>query len=167
MFKNIPKIGYIFDGSFVTVTDILRRVAPIEESVNDLAIEYYEIQSGEQPEDVAFKIYGDPKLYWTILLVNNIIDPYNEWYLTDTVLEEQADKKYGIGNRDDPHMWVLSDNPNISVDYDSAKLAAGDIKQVSHIEYEQMANQDRQNIKVVSNRFIRDFVNEYYQLMNE
>ena len=30
MFKKMPKLGYIFEGSFVNVTDILRRVAPVE-----------------------------------------------------------------------------------------------------------------------------------------
>jgi hypothetical protein len=167
MFKNIPKIGYIFNGSFVTVTDILRRVAPIAEAKNDLIVEYYEIQSGEQPEDVAYKVYGDAKLYWTVLLINEIIDPYNGWYMSDEVLREFVDQKYGVGNSGNTHHWILPERPDIFVEYDRDKLAAGEIFEVSHLEHEEIENDNRQNIKLVSNKYIRDFVNEYYQLMND
>lgn len=167
MFKKMPKLGYIFEGSFVNVTDILRRVAPVEENLNDLILEYYEIQSGEQPEDVAYKIYGDPKLYWTILLVNNIVDPYNEWYMSDKVLQEYVDQKYGVGNSSNTHHWVLPERPDICVEYNSAKLAAGEIEEVSHLRHEEIENDGKQNIKIVAKRYIVDFINEYNQLMNQ
>jgi hypothetical protein len=167
MFKKMPKLGYIFNGSFVTVTDILRRVAPVDENLNDLILEYYEIQSGEQPEDVAYKIYGDPKLYWTILLVNNIVDPYNEWYMSDEVLREFVDQKYGVGNSANTHHWILPERPEICVEYDRAKLANGEIEEVSHLRHEEIENDNRQNIKIVSKRYILDFVNEFNQLMNQ
>ena len=167
MFKNIPKIGYIFNGSFVTVTDILRRVTPIAEAKNDLIVEYYEIQSGEQPEDVAYKVYGDAKLHWTILLVNEIVDPYNGWYMSDEVLTEYVEQKYGAGNSGNTHHWILPERPEICVEYNRDKLAAGEILEVSHLEHEEIENDARQNIKLVSNKYIRDFVNEYYQLMND
>ena len=161
MFKDFPNLGYISDNSVVTVKDIFRRVSIVSENINSFDIEYYTIQDGEQPEDVAYKLYDDPKLYWTILLANNIIDPYNEWFISTEVLEQYTIEKYGANSLDDIHHWVLPERPEICVEYDSARLAAGEIVPITNLEHEEILNDNRQNIQVVSKNRIQDFVKEF------
>lgn len=166
MFERMPKLGYIVDKRVITMTDIFRRVAPIVEATNQFTLEHYTILDGEWPEDVAYKLYGDPKLYWTVLLVNNILDPYNDWFVPSEVLEEFTKEKYGDGQVDAHHHWVLPERKTVCVEYDAAKLAAGEIIQISNKEHEEILNDARQFIKVVAPDQIRDFVKDFEQKIN-
>jgi hypothetical protein len=166
MFEKMPNLGYIIDKRVVTVKDIFRRVAVLGEAINDYQLEHYTIQDGEWPEDVAYKLYGDPKLYWTILLVNNIIDPYNDWFVPSEVLEEFTAEKYGAEQVDSAHHWVLPDRPEVCVEYDAAKLANGEIIQISNKEHEELLNDTRQFIRVVRSDNIKDFVKDFEQKIN-
>jgi len=47
-------------------------------------IVHYVLQSGDTPENLAYRYYGDPKLSWIILLANDIKDVYSEWPQHDT-----------------------------------------------------------------------------------
>ena len=161
MFKFFPNLGYIEGKRIVTVADIFRRVSIVEENLNSYNLEYYTILDGEQPEDVAYKLYGDPELHWTVLLVNNIVDPYNDWYLTTEVLEEFVKQKYGADFLDTHHHWVLPERPEICVEYDRTKLANGEIIAVTNKEHEEILNDGRQEIRVVNPNQIQDFVKEY------
>lgn len=165
MFNKYPTLGYISDGRIVNVVDIFRRVAVIQESLNNYNIEYYTIQDGEQPEDVAYKLYGNGKLGWTILIVNNILDPYNEWYLSGEILEDYVVRKYGANFLNTHHHWVLPERPEICVEYNAAKLASGEIVPVTNYEHEVILNDGRREIKVISPNNIRDFVKEFENLI--
>jgi|1_EtaG_2_1085319.scaffolds.fasta_scaffold00873_15 hypothetical protein len=84
-FRSLPKFEYNFPkGSTGSISsemaDIFRRVTFTKKTKDDLRnfIEYV-IGDGETPDDVAFKIYGDAKWFWLVLLSNNIIDVENEW----------------------------------------------------------------------------------------
>lgn len=167
MFRNFPQIGYVLDNTIVVATDIFRRIKLSSLAENELLLVDYTIEAGQRPEDVADVLYDDPKLYWTILLVNDIIDPYNEWYFSPDQLEALVEDKYGAGNSGNTHHWITLDNPLVCVQYDSAKLAAGEIKEVSHLEHEQYENDARQDISVVNPKFIQDFLTEFNRLINE
>lgn len=169
MFERMPNLGYVVDGRIVTVKDIFRRVAPIADALNTTNIyniEHYTILDGEWAEDVAYKLYGDPKLYWTILIVNNILDPYNDWFLPSEVLEESTKEKYGSDQLDTHHHWVLPERPDVCVEYNAAKLAAGEIIPVTNFEHEEILNNNRQFIRVISSNSIKDFVKDYEQKIN-
>lgn len=165
MFKDFPTLGYISDNTVVTVRDIFRRVSIIEANLNNYNLEYYTILDGEQPEDVAYKLYGDAKLYWTIMLANNIIDPYNDWYVSSEVLEEYTKQKYGEDFLNVHHHWILPERPEVCVEYDRDKLASGEILPVTNLEHEVILNDARQEIQVVSKTDIRDFVKEFRNLI--
>ena len=166
MFERMPNFGYVVDKKIVTVKDIFRRIAPITEATNQYNLEYYIIKDGEWAEDVAYKLYGDPKLYWTILLVNNILDPYNDWFLPAEVLEESTKVKYGENELNTHHHWILPDRPEVCVEYNAAKLAAGEIIAVTNFEHEEILNNNRQQIKVVRPESIKDFVKDFEQKIN-
>lgn len=57
--------------------------------------EYYNIEDGERPEEVARKVYQDPELDWVVLIANNIINVNEDWPLSSAQLPEYLLKKYG------------------------------------------------------------------------
>jgi hypothetical protein len=167
MFKNFPQFGYALDSRLIVATDIFRRVALSDIAINELLLTKYTIEAGQKPEDVADILYDDPKLYWVVLLVNNIIDPYNEWYFTPEQIRSLVEDKYGVGNSGNTHHYIVADNPLVCVQYDAQKLASGEIKEISHLEHEQLENDARQNISVINPRYIQDFLTEFNRLANE
>tara|TARA_R100001082_G_C4354830_1_gene156336 strand:+ start:543 stop:1241 length:699 start_codon:yes stop_codon:yes gene_type:complete len=64
----------------------------------------YTVTPGETVEEVAYKKYNDSKWYWTILLMNNIIDISREWPLSSNELEDYMNSKYGSAI-DNPRHW--------------------------------------------------------------
>lgn len=165
MFNKFPTLGYVSDKRIVTVTDIFRRAAIVNANINNYNIDYYTILDGEQPEDVAHKLYGDGKLGWTILLANDIIDPYNDWYVSSDVLEDYTKLKYGENFLNVHHHWVLPERPEVCVEYDADKLASGEILPITNLEHEEILNDNRREIRVVSPNNIRDFVKEFENLI--
>lgn len=98
-FSKFPVLQYpVRDGSsfrYALVTNILRRVA-LTDTVKSLdgAFLEYSIKDGERPEHIAERIYGDPSYHWLVLLTNDIIDPYHDWYVSERVMEQYIQKKY-------------------------------------------------------------------------
>jgi len=97
-FAELPEILYRdFDdrSKYKIVKNFFRRVRT-KDDINSLLTftTSYEIQDGETPEMVAYRFYEDPKLYWVILLVNNIINIRDEWPLSTQELSESVFEKY-------------------------------------------------------------------------
>ena len=55
----------------------------------------YIVKNGERPDQIAYNTYGSEKYYWIILQVNDIVDYYNEWPLSQMELEKYITEKYG------------------------------------------------------------------------
>ena len=58
----------------------------------------YEIQSGDRPDTVADKFYGDSNYAWLILLYNEIDDPIFGWPLFNIDFDNYIKGKYGSGD---------------------------------------------------------------------
>ena len=89
-FRKFPKINYDFKGASASgspqrfpeleVVDIFRRIAFTDKTLKDTSnFENYLVREGEKPDDVSYKFYGSPDLWWLVLLSNNILDIENEW----------------------------------------------------------------------------------------
>jgi hypothetical protein len=99
-FKNFPVFSYPYKFGDETKTilarNIVRRVALSEETKKSYgAFVEYHVKDGERPEHIADRVYGNPEDHWIILLCNEIIDPYHDWYKSSTAMEEYISKKYG------------------------------------------------------------------------
>ena len=70
----------------------------------------YKIQNGERPDQISYKFYGDEQFYWIILQVNEIIDYYQQWPLSETELGEFVNKKYGgaVGSKKIHHYETVA-----------------------------------------------------------
>ena len=90
-FSKFPKIDY----SNNLVVDITRRVVLTNKfSTNPYSFYPYDITSEERPDQFSFRYYNDQFQSWLLYITNNITDPYYEWYLTESQLEDLIEKKY-------------------------------------------------------------------------
>lgn len=173
-FNSFPTLRGKFLGEYKTVTDIFRRVgnkAPIKNIVN---LETTDIQEGETPELLAYKIYGKEDYHWTLLVVNNIVDPRTEWPMKERDLIKYCVSKYGEDNIYEVHHYRTTNSrvdvgvpAGLIVEYDSVELVNGNIEPVTNLEYEQQLNDKKRTIKYVPNKFISQFVREFMKLIRE
>ena len=176
-FSHFPTIQYNSGGvsskikTNIPVTDITKRFK-ITQLLNGAEAYYYdyEIQSGDRPDTIAYKLYGSAKLDWIVLLVNEIHDRYYEWALTDDEFVEFINKQYGsVGTAQNTvHHYeqiiqaqqTLSDGTivqerTVNVDettYNS--LTPTSRRLVSVYDQEQKTNESRRRIKLVDKQFV-------------
>ena len=88
-FSNYPKIAYDITGTnntnpdFTVAVNLMVRNKIRDAVESDITIFYpYVVPEGMRPDVLAYQYYGDTQYTWSILLVNNIIDPYWEWPLS-------------------------------------------------------------------------------------
>lgn len=95
-FKAFPYINYQFSDDEIKIyKDISRRPSAVDDITKYYGnLESYTIDEGETPELLANRIYGDPSLHWTILLVNNIMNVYTDWPLDEKVLLASLREQY-------------------------------------------------------------------------
>lgn len=67
----------------------------------------FTIVGSPRPEQLAYKLYGDPNYEWVLLLVNGVIDPWHGWIRPDDVVRAYAEKKYkNFGGVNGVHHYV-------------------------------------------------------------
>ena len=96
-FEMFPSVFYDMkgDGQYTLVKDLMSRVklvASVKENI--LNFDYYDVKDGETPEMIAQKYYGDVNLHWTIFIVNDIIDYYEDWPMSVQKFEQFIFDKY-------------------------------------------------------------------------
>ena len=156
-FSKFPKVSYMGKD----VTDITVRLNFIQKIKDNVSLfQHYNIQNNEKPEDVAYKLYGDPALYWVILYINDIIDPYYDWLLSDKRLYEYVVNKYGVENVSEIH------HTETTAAHD---LGAGTIVNaseqfsipVSNLTYEDTLNESKRKIKILRREYLQQVLSEY------
>jgi hypothetical protein len=95
-FSKFPKLIYTKDNVSSVVTNLLTRLQTVKGVIDNSALYYsYSLKDGDTPEIVASKYYGDAELHWSILLFNNIIDPYYDWPMGYQQFVDFLNDKYG------------------------------------------------------------------------
>jgi hypothetical protein len=101
-FRYFPKTLYSFElnsQNALSVTNIFARFKFNSQVLNNAYAMYkYQIVSGDTPEIVAYKQYGDPTYHWVICLTNNLLDPVFDLPLSQDELERKIVKQYGYAN---------------------------------------------------------------------
>ncbi len=130
----------------------------------------YDVPDGERPEDIAFKLYGDPELHWVILMTNNITDRYYQWPLTQPQFQEHLKDKYGSGNEDAVHHYEITQTsgPTSSRDYSHMVECNSDEDNpsiISNRDYEQRKQDEYRQIRLLNKKFLDTFVEEFDNLI--
>ena len=170
-FDMIPKIYYDSKANdkYDLLTNLMTRVKLRTDIKNDIFdYDYYDVIDGETPEIIAHKYYGNPELHWTILIANDIVDYYRDWPMTTQRFEEYVKDKYT--NPQDVHHYEISQTSgdttktiNVGLnntDYESASV-------ISNYIYEQRLQDDKRQIRLIGQRFIKQFVDEFRSKIDE
>lgn len=163
-FKNFPTLLYPFyiNGQVVgkVVKDITLNVRVIKSVLANITLyDEYLMQDGDTPEIIAEKMYKDPNLHWTIMLVNDRYDYINDFPVPDSILEQVVLEKYGAGNRNAIH------NLYGRLHYEDAfgnivDSSAAFAVPVTNYDYESRLNEEKRSIKLISPDLIHVFVTD-------
>jgi hypothetical protein len=172
-FKYFPRINYNADGLTRSVVNISTAFLLKRYHVDDVFLfQRYIVQDGETPESVSEKLYKTPKYYWTILIVNNIVDPMTEWLMDSTTLEKFVEAKYPDGMTGIHHFYDTAID-RICDDVDDARLRPligtpnfpSEIMPITNYQYELEQNEKRREIIVVNPRAVSRFADEYQRML--
>lgn len=160
-FKQLPYTQYQIGGVRKLVTNILTRIAVSSEIRDNVFIyEEYTVRDGETPESVAFDFYGSTQYHWVIMVINDIVYPWNDWALSTTTLNKIAREKYGNDEEIyDPHHYL--DSNGFITNQTSGTYP------VSNLQYEIEENDKKRNIKILSPQLISLFVKDFRALIKQ
>ena len=94
-FSNFPKTFYSFGDGKVALTQNLTTYAEVVDEIKNNGAFYtkYHIVTGERPDQVAFKLYKDADLYWTLFLINDNLREKG-WPLDQSEVLDKAKKDF-------------------------------------------------------------------------
>lgn len=157
--KMMQKLEY----NGVSVVDITHRLALI-----DWAAEYgsylypQKISSDMTPEKVSYSAYGTMEYWWLVCAVNNVVDPFYDWIMTDSEVMQYALKIHGEDGINDIHHWLDSDG--LAYPEDSPE---NDRVPVTHIEHMMEMNEDKREIMLVRKDFVTKIEKEFKEIMKK
>ena len=164
-FENFPLYQYdVSDTETKTlITDIVRRVnLKSNVKANTLVFDTYDVRDGEQPDTVAFRYYGDTKLHWIIVTVNNITSRY-DWPLDQVALSQFVNDKYSNPNATHHHEINATSGDTtrkLIVSSDTSGATA-----VTNYEHEQTLNDNKRRIRLLDRVYVAQFRKEFEQLI--
>lgn len=165
-FKAHGTIPYNMFGNEYEMTDLTKSTLTIDKTLSSLISVSV---NSRTPEEMADDIYGNPKLYWTILLVNNIIDPFIDWHMPDDQLEEYCKRIYG----DDMlkiRYFINTITREIFADESATRyyymmdnniVLPEDIEYVRNYDYEILKNENKKTVSVIPKEYIARFVEDF------
>lgn len=172
-FSQFPVLQYDMkaNGNTKLVPDIFRKIV-LKNKYKDnfVLLDSYDVEPGEKPEDVAFKVYGDATLHWLVLSINSMMNRYHDWPKSYQAFETYMNDKYT--NADGIHHYekVQSSGPQTSTDYshliecESTDVGA---QIVSNREYEDREQEKKRQIKLLSPGVLPALLEEFQTLISQ
>ena len=175
-FSNLSQGYYDIkgDGNLKLLTDLFTRVK-IRDKAFDVATLYdkYDVVSGEKPEDVAYRHFGNSQYHWVILLTNNITDRYYGWPLSEQEFEEYINNKYDNAEAVHHYEKVQSSGRTTGqgpADYSHLiECQSTDVgaQSISNREYEDRLQDEKRQIKLLDPAYLQIFLEEFEKLTSE
>ena len=202
-FRELPELDYqsflkdsISSQSYLRVKNLFRRNKLRDDLKGVFTIfGKYEIKDGARPDTVAEEFYGDVELDWVVLLTAGILNPRDEWPLSNYNLNKYANNLYGNQINDIHHYEtkevrdsagklilpakkVVPGTFKIQY-YDSGQLYTNDstilgenviriqnpVVGVSNFEYESLKNDEKSSIYLLRPSYLQQFLNDMRDLM--
>lgn len=165
-FEKLPFVPYPINGTYRVLRDITLNIRFKKEIIENTNIyAEYDIEENETPEIIAEKLYGDPNLYWVIMLFNQRYDYVEDFPMTEWALTEYIQRKYGVGNEYEQH--ILRGQPHFEtpegwvVDGDHPRA-----RRVTNHDYEFRLNESKRRIKIIDPSLISQIVTELEDIYN-
>ena len=161
-------------------TFILAKSEIVSQYLNNYNTFYnYTIKDGERADIVAYKEYDDSSLDWIIYVINNVIDPYYDWYMTYDNFVAYLESKYKMAAyrlTAVPHHYYYaglpSDLPEVIASYNYTMTPENYINlnsppgwnKVSIWDYENQINENKREIKLLKSYYIDTFQQQFKNL---
>jgi len=188
-FKHFPNIKYAVSANkagqanYIDIKDYFHLLRVRDDIfTNDTLYYDYVIRDGQRPDQVSYDEYGDEQYYWLILQVNDIVDYYNEWPLSNYEFERFILRKYKSYEKAGETKFYRSlptyDSENNLVypggvvvdeffgysypDYPGSSVFRNVInkKSVSNMDYERELNEEKMHIRLIQKKYLGDIMRE-------
>lgn len=170
-FKNFPLVQY---GEH-TVRNIILKGKIGKDLIQSYDAYYpYTIKTGESPTSLSYDYYGSVEYVWLIFLVNDIVDPYYDWPMDDSIFNQYITNKYGsIVDAMNLAAGSYYRNPNYS--YWMTKTTYMNISSsertgwtvVSNYDYEVYKNEEKRKIKLLDRSIAVDVAFEMEKILKK
>jgi hypothetical protein len=175
-FEKFPNMIYDVknNGNYKLLPDILKRVKQRNAiKSGQFIFDTYDVRNGEKPEDIAYKWFGDAQLHWVILMTNDVTDRYYGWPMNDAQFEEFIADKYS--NPDGIHHYEVTKDSGRTTgqgpnDYSHLVEVNSDTDNaisISNREYEERIQDKNRSIRLLNQRFLSDFIEEFDKLIKQ
>jgi len=175
-FEKFPNMVYDVknNGNYKLLPDILKRVKQRNAiKSGQFIFDTYDVKNGEKPEDIAYKWFGDAQLHWVILMTNDVTDRYYQWPMNDAQFEEFIADKYS--NPDAVHHYEVTKDSGRTTgqgpnDYSHLVEVNSDTDNaisISNREYEERIQDKNRSIRLLNQRFLSDFIEEFDKLIKQ
>ena len=164
MFDNYETLLYPFKIGQLTVEKLVRDITTnlkIQTNVVDLVgfFSDYIIGDGETPEIIAWKVYGDPKLHYLVMLANSRYDWRKDFPLSQIELDAFVNETYA--NPNGIHHWVNSNTGEVVIAHGEFDVP------VTNYEYEYSENEKKRYIRLIRPEYATDVVNSLNRLLKD
>ena len=164
MFENYENILYPFKIGSFTVEKLVRDITTnlkIQTNVVDLVgfFSDYIIHDGETPEIIAWKVYGDAKLHYLVMLANSRYDWRKDFPLSQNELDAFVNETYA--NPNGVHHWVNSNTGEVVIAHGEFDVP------VTNYEYEYNKNEKKRYIRLIRPEYATDVVNSWNRLLKD
>ena len=164
MFENYENILYPFKIGSLTVEKLVKDITTnlkIQENVVELAgfFSDYIIGDGETPEIIAWKVYGDAKLHYLVMLANSLYDWRKDFPLTQNELDAFVNETYA--NPNGIHHWVNSNTGEVVIAHGEFDVP------VTNYEYEYNENEKKRYIRLIRPEYATDVVDALNRLLKD
>lgn len=168
-FQYLPKVTYdvIGDGTDQTFTHILKRVGLSLKSRNVvLTYDFYDIRTGQTPEEIALNYYGSSNLYWLLFLANDIKDIYHDWPMSESQFESYLYDKYGsdIGSVHHYEIYQESGDTSVTIDIGEDNTFYPSATPITNYEYENRLQDEKRKIRLIRPSFVERIIGEMEEL---
>lgn len=157
-FEKFSLLYYKFGNNTKLITNIAKRVDFLQNVKNNPdTYLIYEIQDSDTPETIANNFYASADKDWIIFMLNDMINPLEDWPKEPNLLLEITKKKYDDINdihhyEDENGNWVNSDYPNATA--------------ISNYTYEDNMNDEKRKIKLLLPQYVGQVETELKNLLN-
>jgi len=153
IFTLYPKIAYkVNEYDYLRAIDITQsvKIRSFLKDYRGISFNPYTVKSGERPDNVAHKFYGDSNLDWVILLSNDIYNIYDEWPKNSTDFDEYLIEKYGsIATTLSTTKYYYNASKDIIDETTYNALSVSNRSSETIYEYELRANNNKSKIKLI------------------
>ena len=160
-------------GEYKLMPQIIKRVKLRSGIKNGMFLfDKYDVVTGEKPEDIAFKYYGDAQYHWVVMMVNNITDRYYEWPMRQADFADFLTDKYGAGSEDAIHHYELAQTSGATTSIDESHMLEVNSDEagataITNREYEERVQNNLRQIRLLDEKYLDAFTEEFFGLIKK